>query len=112
MEFNANMQRVFNAVNEYLESLDQVCLFRNEFMFIMKQIKDGELVPAIKSLREYSKKTANAPINEDSVTINAMNQFYLYLKGSATHTKLFEEVRTLGLKEAKDVIDVLRAINY
>jgi ribosomal protein L7/L12 len=99
---NNAFNQVLEALNSYLTSLGLNALLSNEFEQVLEDAKNGYKVDAIKKLREFSTYYTVPIIQEPA---NKHNEFYQYVL--AAYGELTKEKRTLGLKQAKEMIDVL-----
>ena len=100
---------MLNRINDYLESKGLVGLDQREYEELVCHVRHGNKVDAIKALRTFSKcvdeRCLKCPIPHDEYE----NDFYEFL---LNHGKTFYEgpdSRSLGLKDAKGVVDVMFA---
>ena len=98
-----------NRINAYLESKGLVRLCDREYEELVCHVRHNNKVDAIKALRVFSKcvdeRCLKCPIPHDEYE----NDFYEFL---LNHGKTFYEgpdSRSLGLKDAKGVVDVMFA---
>ena len=96
-------------INDYLESKGLVGLDQREYEELVCHVRHNNKVDAIKALRVFSKcvdeRCLKCPIPYDAYE----NDFYEFL---LNHGKTFYEgpdSRSLGLKDAKGVVDVMFA---
>lgn len=98
---------MLNRINDYLESKGLVGLDQREYEELVCHVRHGNKVDAIKALRVFSKcvdeRCLKSPIPYGE------NDFYEFL---LNHGKTFYEgpdSRSLGLKDAKGVVDIMFA---
>ena len=96
-------------INDYLESKGLVGLDQREYEELIRHVRNRNKVDAIKALRTFSKcvdeRYLKCPIPYDEYE----NDFYEFL---LNHGKTFYEgpdSRSLGVKDAKGVVDVMFA---
>ena len=100
---------MLNRINEYLESKGLVGLDQREYEELVCHVRHNNKVDAIKALRTFSERVdercIKCPVQYDEYE----NDFYEFL---LDHGKAFYEgpdSRSLGLKAAKGVVDVMFA---
>ena len=98
-----------NRINEYIESKGLVMLCDSEYEELVRHVRHGNKVDAIKALRTFSKCVDECYIKFPGLHDEYENDFYTFL---LDHGKTFYEgpdSRSLGLKDAKGVVDVMFA---
>ena len=93
---------LFEKLCEYLVNLGLLSLHDTEYAEILKHIRFGHQFDAIQALCDYTRNTYSVHLN-----LPMGNGFATWLcnqgKGS------YEDTKSLGLKEARDIVDFLIA---
>ena len=100
---------MLNRINDYLESKGLVGLDQREYEELVCHVRHNNKVDAIKALRVFSKCVDERCLKWPGLYDEYENDFYEFL---LNHGKTFYEgpdSRSLGLKDAKGVVDVMFA---
>lgn len=100
---------MLNRINDYLESKGLVGLDQREYEELVCHVRHGNKVDAIKALRTFSKCVDERCIKCPIPYAEYENDFYEFL---LNHGKAFYEgpdSHSLGLKDAKGVVDIMFA---
>jgi hypothetical protein len=98
-------EQMLCALNQYLMSRNCLALFKSEFDIILTALRQRKKVEAIKLLRTNTANTIEPPFKNG--VNGATNEFFNFLMLDDDHKKMVDNTHRLGLKQAKDVIDVL-----
>lgn len=110
-----NQNEVFSAINDYLLTLGMYPLLPYDFTEVNSLIRNDQFVKAIKLVREITKKTRDPvirPTDGNHVTMDETNELYMFIRNSSQYRHLVESVAVLSLKQAKNIVDVLRVTFY
>ena len=98
-----------NRINAYLESKGLVRLCDGEYEELVCHVRHGKKVDAIKTLRTFSKCVDERYIQDPTTYEGCTNDFYDFLLDHGKTCYEGPDSRSLGLKEAKGVVDVMFA---
>ena len=98
-----------NRINEYLESKGLTQIDRREYEELVYEVRRGQKVDAIKALRTFSKRVDERYIQFPDLYDDYTNDFYAYLCNEGRLCYEGPDSRSLGLKDAKSVVDVMFA---
>ena len=97
-----NQNALLSKICDYLASLGLCGLYDSEYNEVRQLIRENRKVDAIKALCAYTENNLSAAYNRP-----ANNEFASWLETQGAYT--YDEYKTLGLKEAKDIVDFLIA---
>lgn len=100
---------MLNRINDYLEFKGLVGLDQREYEELVCHVRHNNKVDAIKALRTFSKCVDECYIKWPGLYDEYENDFYEFL---LNHAKTFYEgpdSHSLGLKDAKGVVDIMFA---
>ena len=98
-----------DRINEYLESKGLVRLCDGEYEELVCHVRERNKVDAIKALRTFSKCIDERYIQDPTTYEGYTNDFYDFLVDHGYTCYEGPDSRSLGLKEAKCVVDVMFA---
>ena len=98
-----------DLINEYLESKGLVRLYDLEYEELVCHVRNRNKVDAIKALRTFSKCIDERYIQDPAEYEGYTNDFYGFLVDNGRTCYEGPDSRSLGLKEAKGVVDVMFA---
>lgn len=111
MDYSIRIQLI-KAINNFLELQGVLVLLNSEFDEIMEFVRKGETVNAIKALRNHTRRSLTPVIAIGPCSFVAHNNtLFSFIANNNEFSSLVSDSRTLGLKEAKDIIDVLRSLS-
>ena len=100
---------MLNHINDYLESKGLVGLDQREYEELVCHVRHNNKVDAIKALRTFSKRVDERYIQLPDLYDDYTNDFYAYLCNEGRLCYEGPDSRSLGLKDAKSVVDVMFA---
>ena len=98
-----------DRINAYLESKGLVRLYDLEYEELVCHVRHDKKVDAIKALRTFSKCVDERYIQDPAEYEGYANDFYDFLVDHGKTCYEGPDSRTLGLKDAKGVVDVMFA---
>ena len=98
-----------NRINAYLESKGLVRLCDGEYEELIRHVRNRNKVDAIKALRTFSKCVDERYIQDPAEYEVYANDFYDFLVDHGYTCYEGPDSRSLSLKDAKGVVDVMFA---
>ena len=100
---------MIKKINSYLQSKDLIQIDLWEYEELVCHVRYGKKVDAIKALRTFSKRVDECYIQDPAEYEGYTNDFYDFLVDHAKTCYEGPDSRSLGLKDAKSVVDVMFA---
>ena len=100
---------MLNRINDYLESKGLVGLDQREYEELVCHVRHNKKGDAIKALRVFSKRVDERYIQYPITYDEYENDFYAFLLDQGKTCYEGPGSRSLGLKDAKGVVDVMFA---
>ena len=100
---------MIKKINSYLQSKDLIQIDLWEYEELVCHVRYGKKVDAIKALRTFSKRVDECYIQFPDLYDDYTNDFYEYLCNEGLLCYEGPDSRSLGLKDAKGVVDVMFA---
>ena len=100
---------MLKKINSYLQFKGLTQIDEREYEELVCHVRHNNKVDAIKALRVFSKRVDERYIQFPALYYDYTNDFYDYLVNEGKACYEGPDSRTLGLKEAKSVVDVMFA---
>ena len=100
---------MLKKINSYLQFKGLTQIDLREYEELVYEVRRGQKVDVIKALRTFSKRVDERYIQFPALYDDYTNEFYDYLVNEGKACYEGPDSRTLGLKEAKSVVDVMFA---
>ena len=100
---------MFEKINIYLQFKGLTQIDLREYEELVYEVRRGQKVDAIKALRTFSKRVDECYIQFPDLYDDYTNDFYEYLCNEGLLCYEGPDSRSLGLKDAKSVVDVMFA---
>ena len=100
---------MFEKINIYLQFKGLTQIDLREYEELVYEVRRGQKVDALKALRTFSKRVDECYIQFPDLYDDYTNDFYEYLCNEGLLCYEGPDSRSLGLKDAKSVVDVMFA---
>ena len=100
---------MLKKINSYLQFKGLTQIDLREYEELVYEVRRGQKVDAIKALRTFSKRVDECYIQFPDLYDDYTNDFYEYLFDEGLRCYEGPDSRSLDLKDAKSVVDVMFA---